>query len=457
MSTNQRSRILIVDDHPEMAQALGEQLADLGYATQIASSGADAIAAVRNELPDVVVTDLRMESLDGFDVLDAVKQVDASVPVLIMTAFGAIDSAVDAIKRGAFHYLSKPFQFAELQVLVERALADRRLRDENRSLKKELADRSSLGAMIGRSQPMAALYDLIQRVAPSSAPVLIRGESGTGKELVARALHHHGQRSGRPFVTVNCTALPEALLESELFGHTRGAFTGATSARRGLFVEADGGTLFLDEIGDMTSPLQAKLLRALDKGEIRPTGSDTPRVVDVRVVAATHQNLDERVQSGQFRADLFYRLNVITVRVPPLRDRRGDIPLLVDAFLAAARQRNPQSPVVGYSSEVMGKIVGYAWPGNVRELQNTVERLVIVGVKPRVDLAALEDHAPQLLEDTHPLTLAKQSILPLRKLEDDYIAWVMTRCAGNKTRAAELLQIDPSTIYRREREREPQK
>jgi two-component system response regulator HydG len=298
---------------------------------------------------------------------------------------------------------------------------------------------------------MRALYELIERVAPSPSPVLVRGESGTGKELVARAIHFEGPRRDRPFVAVNCTALPEALLESELFGHTRGAFTGAVAARRGLFVEAHGGTLFLDEIGDMTSALQAKLLRAIEDGEVRAVGADTPRNVDVRLIAATHQDLEERVKAGHFRADLFYRLNVVTVRVPPLRERREDVPALVERFLHRARERNPSARVRHFTPELVSALATCPWPGNVRELENVVERLVIVGSKEVADVAELRLHAPQAVVSSSPLGKAWDEVVPLRVLEDEYIAWAVGRCGGNKTRAAELLGIDVSTIYRRER------
>jgi two-component system response regulator HydG len=298
---------------------------------------------------------------------------------------------------------------------------------------------------------MRALYELVERVAQSAAPVLIRGESGSGKELVARALHFSGPRKKSPFVVVNCTALPEPLLESELFGHVRGAFTGANSARRGLFVEADGGTLFLDEIGDMAPGLQAKLLRALQDGEVRAVGSDQARKTDVRIVAATHQDLDQRVREGGFRQDLFYRLNVVPVLVPPLRERREDIPLLVEHFLAAARERNAGAAVKRFAPAAMAALVQSAWPGNVRELQNVVERLVIVSTRETLEVDELETHAPAIFAESSPLAEARRALMPLKQLEAEYIAWVIARCGGNKTKAAQILGIDVSTIHRKER------
>jgi two-component system, NtrC family, response regulator HydG len=441
--------ILIVDDHVEMARLLADQLGDAGYAPTVAGAGAEAVALARKQPFDVVITDLRMQEVDGLDVLDAVHAVDPTTPVLIMTAFGGIESAVQAIRRGAYHYVTKPFQLEEVLVYVERALDERRVRDDHRALRRWADERAGFGALIGQSPAMRELYRLLERVAQSSAPVLIRGESGTGKELVARALHFEGPRRAAAFVAVNCTALPENLLESELFGHLRGAFTGATTARRGLFVEADGGTLLLDEIGDMPPALQAKLLRVLEEGEIRAVGSDAPRKVDVRVVAATHQDLEERVRAGAFRNDLYYRLNVVPIRVPPLRERIEDVPQLAEHFLQQARARNRTSPVARLLPEALGALSRWSWPGNVRELENLIERLVVIGVGDEVEAADVKALLPSA-GDT-PLDQAKRALVSLKQLEREYITWVIAQCGGNKTKAAEVLGIDVSTIHRRER------
>jgi two-component system response regulator HydG len=449
MTKPAKARILVVDDHPEMVLLLAEQLGEAGYRVELARSGRDALARLEKGLPDVVLTDLRMAPVDGLDVLDAVRALDPTVPVLIMTAYGAIDSAITAIQRGAFHYLTKPFRVEEVLVYVERALADRRLRDQHRALSRLAIERAGFGAMVGHSLVMRELYDLIERIAQATAPVLIRGESGTGKELVARAIHFQGSRRERAFVAVNCTALPEALLESELFGHTRGAFTGATATRRGLLVEADGGTLFLDEIGDMPGGLQAKLLRVLEDGEVRPVGADVTRKVDVRIIAASHQALEEN--PGTFRSDLFYRLNVVPVRVPPLRERAEDIPALVEHFLAGANQRNPAGVARRFAPEAVAALARCPWPGHVRELENVVTRLVVVCPQEVIDLVDLEAHVPHLVGTPSPLEHAKSRLTTLRELESEYIAWVIERCGGNKTRAAEILGIDPSTIHRREK------
>ncbi|HYO69539.1 MAG TPA: sigma-54 dependent transcriptional regulator [Archangium sp.] len=446
-------RVLVVDDHVEMARLLADHLTDAGYTVDVATSGQEALAAVNGRVLDAVVCDLRMESVDGFDVLAGVRKVDPTLPVLIMTAFGGVENAVEAMRRGATHYFTKPFRLDEVLLYVQRAIAERRLREENRALRQAVGDRSAYGALVGRSVPMRTLYELIERVAHSQAPVLVRGESGTGKELVARALHFEGPRKDGPFVAVNCTAIPNALLESELFGHVKGSFTGATTPRRGLFLEADGGTLFLDEIGDMAPELQAKLLRVLEDGEVRAVGADASRKVDVRVVAATHQELEVRVREGRFRQDLFYRLNVVPLQVPPLRERREDIPLLVEHFVAWSRKRNPRARLSGFSAEALAALAAAPWPGNVRELENLVERLAVVTVQETVDLPTLQLHAPGVTADTHPLSRAQGRLIPLRQLEGEYIAYVVAQCGGNKTKAAEILGIDVSTIHRRERER----
>ncbi len=445
MQDNQ-GRILVVDDHVEMTRLLADRLADAGYTVDVASSYGEAMAQLKANKPDAVLTDLRMEGQDGFDVLEAVHVVDPELPVLIMTAFGAIETAIAAIKRGAYHYVTKPFQLDEVLVYLTRAVAERSLRAENRTLRRIADLRVGLGAMIGRSNSMAALYDLVERVAKSDFPTLIRGESGAGKELVARTLHYLGPRRDRAFVAVNCTALPAALLESELFGHVRGAFTGASVPRRGLFVEADGGTLFLDEIGDMPKELQAKLLRVLEDGEVRAVGADGPRRVDVRILAATHQDLDAHVQSGAFRADLFYRLNVVPIQVPPLRERLDDFPDLIALFF---KRVAGEGRVRSLSPRAMEAITSYHWPGNVRELENLIKRLAVVTSSDVIELEDLVKHAPGITEAPPPLRRTK--LVPLRQVEDEYIAWVLDQCAGNKTKAAEVLGIDVSTLYRRDR------
>ncbi len=441
--------VLIADDHIEMAHVLADKLSEEGWAPRVVDGGQAAIEAMSSAIPDLVITDLRMAEVDGLDVLDAARAIDPELPVIIMTAFGAIETAIEAMRRGAWHYVVKPARLDEMALQAKRAFEHRNLVRVNRQLRTE--SRSAMFSLVGQSVVMRELYSLIERVALSSAPVLIRGESGSGKELVARALHDASPRKSAPFLAINCTALPEALLESELFGHTRGAFTGATSARAGLFVEASGGTLFLDEIGDMAPALQAKLLRVLQQGEVRPVGSDESRAVDVRVVAATHQDLEQRVAQNQFRHDLFYRLDVVPLVVPPLRERLEDIPVLVEHFLTRARGRNPHSPVLRFAPDVITALTRYVWPGNVRELENLVERLVVIGTTPQITTAELAQLAPAVIGNQERFSLPRDKVPTLREVEEEYIAWAIEKCGGNKTRAAELLGIDPSTLHRRVR------
>jgi two-component system response regulator HydG len=444
------SRILVVDDEIEMAMLLADQLRDSGYAVETATGGAEALARAETQRFDLVLTDLRMKEVDGLDLLAALRTRDPDLPVLVMTAFGAVETAVEAMRQGAAHYFTKPFRLNEVLVYVERALENRQVRAENQALRKAISERAGFGALIGRSAAMQRLYGMVERVAASDAPVLVRGESGSGKELVARALHFESERRTGPFVAVNCTAIPSALLESELFGHIKGSFTGANTARRGLFVEADGGTLLLDEIGDMAPELQAKLLRVLETGELRPVGADTVRTVDVRLVAATHQDLEALIQQGKFRADLFFRLNVVPISIPPLRERFEDIPALVERFVQRARARNPRLQVERFTPEATALLAQLPWPGNVRELENVIERVMVLTVEREVGARELEPLLPRV-ERPNPLAEAKGRRPTLRELESEYIAQVLAECGGNKTRAAEILGVDVSTLHRRER------
>jgi two-component system response regulator HydG len=442
-----RPTIIVVDDHVEMARVVAEKFEELEWNTEVAESGRAAIARIPEVSPDLVITDLRMGDVDGLDVLAAARAHDPELPVILMTAFGGIDSAIEAMRGGAWHYLTKPLRLDELILHAKRALEQRSLRRENQALR--AANRTGLEALVGRSSVMRDLFALIESVAPSPASVLVEGESGTGKELVARAIHDIGPRRRHAFVAINCTALPESLLESELFGHTRGAFTGATTARAGVFVEASGGTLFLDEIGDMAPALQAKLLRVIQHGEVRALGSDESRQVDVRIIAATHQDLHRKVEEGQFRADLYYRLNVVPIKVPPLRDRLEDLGLLCEHFLARARGRNPHSVVERLGRGAIDHLAAYSWPGNVRELENLFERLVVIGSAPEIDVERVRSLVP--LEPNRFAFARGEKLATLREVEDEYIAWVLARCGNSKARAAEILGLDPSTLHRRAR------
>jgi two-component system response regulator HydG len=451
MPTSRPEHLIVADDHAEMATLLAEQLRDLGYTVETAAGGAAALELARRRLPDLVVTDLRMRDVDGLDVLAGIQALDPDVPVVIITAFGAVDSAIEAIQRGAFHYLTKPFPFDELRLFVERGLRERRLRREHLALQHRLAEQEAREVLLGDSAPIRAVRGLIERIAPSDVAVLVRGESGTGKELVARLVHRLSPRHDRPLIAFNCTALPETLIESELFGHVKGAFTGATQPRQGLFTEADRSTLFLDEIGDMPPQLQAKLLRVVEGGEIRAVGSDTTRTVNVRIVAATHQPLETRVAEGRFRQDLFYRLAVVPITVPPLRDRPEDLPLLVEHFLGRARVAYPATTLRRLSPEALDVLARYPWPGNVRELENLVKRLAHVVATEIVTPADVERLLIPAPAGAPPSPGGEERLATLRELEEEHIARVLRHCGGNKTRAAEILGIDVSTIHRRER------
>jgi two-component system, NtrC family, response regulator HydG len=447
-----RMRALVVDDVIDVAQTVANELDAAGFETEIAGSGAAALDRFASVPADVVVTDLRMKNVDGLDVLRGVKRNDPSVPVLVMTGFGDVDSAVEAMQNGAFHYLTKPFAMETLLALVERACRERMLSHENAQLRTALHENASARRLLGKSAPMQRLRALIERVAGASSSVLISGETGTGKELVALAIHADSPRAERPFVAVNCAALPEYLLESELFGHAKGAFTGASQSRRGLFVEADGGTIFLDEIGDLPLALQGKLLRVLQSGEVRPVGSEQSRTVDVRCVAATHKDLGELVAKGLFREDLFFRLDVLRVAVPPLRERGEDVLPLCDHFLKKSLATGTRSILIGFEPEALDFLAGCDWPGNVRQLENLIERLVVTASAP---LARLGDVKAALgpMREADLITPLVQQRLTLQDLESRYIDGVLRAVDGSRPKAAEILGVDPSTLYRRDKPR----
>jgi two-component system response regulator HydG len=448
-----KTRVLVVDDVVDMAETVAMDLEGAGYEAAVADNGTTAVAMFQKDPADVVVTDLRMKNVDGLDVLEGVKRVDPDVPVLVMTAFGGVESAVEAMRRGAYHYVTKPFELNALRALIERACRERTLARENALLRSTLRASLSARQILGQSPTMQQLRALVERVAAASSPALISGETGTGKELVALAIHADGPRSDRPFVALNCAALPEHLLESELFGHARGAFTGAAQARRGLFVEAEGGTLFLDEVGDLPQPLQGKLLRVLQSGEVRPVGSEAVRTVDVRCIAATHKDLAQLVEKGLFREDLFFRLDVLRVPVPALHERAEDIPLLIEHFLRKSLDRSPRSVLQGFEPEALDYLMAYRWPGNVRQLENLVERLVVTAQVPFVRLADVQQ-ALGPGRDQDPLSLLVQKPLTLGELSDRYIAAILQKVGGSKQKAADILGVDPSTLYRREKTRD---
>ncbi len=439
-----RQRVIVVDDNLEMARTIADGLSERGYEAAAVGSGRDALDRLASQPVDAIVTDLRMPEVDGLQVLARSRELDPDRPVIVMTAYSAIDSAVQSIRQGAYHYLTKPFKQDELALFLDRAFADLKLRREAAALKKALRARFSTASIIGHSAGIAALRDRILRVADAAAPVLVLGETGAGKGLVARALHADSERANAPFVSVNCAALPEPLLESELFGHVKGAFTGAAADRGGLFAEADGGTLFLDEIADMTPALQAKLLHAIENGRVRPVGATKDREVDVRIVAATHRNLAQRVREGTFREDLLYRLDVVSLTVPPLRDRPEDIRELAEHFLSDARARNPRSPLRRISPEALDVLKRHRWPGNVRELAHTIERLVLFADGEAARVQDLPDAVRQG-RPADPLVF-QGDILPLRELERRYTVWAVGQTGGHRGKAAEKLDIDPKTL-----------
>jgi two-component system response regulator HydG len=438
-------RVLVVDDQRDMAETLAEGLRDREFDAVACDSSLDAAKRLESEPIDALVTDLRMPAVDGMALLAMSRQFAPERPVIVMTAYGAIETAVNAIRQGAFHYLTKPFAIEELALFLGRALDDVRVRREARSLRATLRETVGLGSLVAASVGMREVFDLAARVADAASPVLVMGETGTGKSALARAIHATSVRAAGPFVAVNCAALPETLLESELFGHVKGAFTGATTARAGLFAEADGGTLLLDEVGEMSPALQAKLLHVLESGTVRAVGASKERQVDTRVVAATHRDLHERARTGAFREDLLYRLDVVTIQIPPLRHRREDVPLLVERILADARAKHPRSLVERIGPEAMQRLMDHGWPGNVRELAHAIERVVLLGRDPEAGAADLPASVTSGPPPDLPSVL-EGGVLPIREVQRRYAAWALERLGGRKARAAEALGVDVKTL-----------
>ncbi len=437
-------RVLVVDDRVDMAEMLADGLCDQGYDAVAVSSGRDALARLENERVDALVTDLRMPDVDGLALLAASRKTAPGRPVIVMTAYGAIDTAIESIRQGAYHYLTKPFRQEELLIFLGRALDETNVRREAAALRTTLRQTFSPAGVVAKSARMRDVLDVIERVAPSDVPVLLTGETGTGKGVLSRVLHAASGRSSGPFVALNCAAVPETLLESELFGHVKGAFTGATRDRPGLFAEADGGTILLDEIAELPLALQAKLLHVLEGGMVRPVGSSRERRVDVRVIAATHRDLRQRVVDGAFREDLLYRLDVVPVHVPPLREREEDIPELVETFLAEARSRHQRAVVQRLSPEALAMMLEYRWPGNVRELAHVIERVVLLGRKEEVEVGDL----PPALREPPAVTWpgGTRDVIPVRELQRQYARWALARCGNHRARTAEQLGIDPKTL-----------
>jgi two-component system, NtrC family, response regulator HydG len=441
-------KVAIVDDDAEMGRVVGDLLSDDGYRISLFLSAAEALVKFKVDPPDILITDHKMKDIDGLMFLKKVHADYPAVVSIMMTAFGSIETAIDALKAGAYHYIVKPFKNEEMSLLVRRAREKVSLKNENACLKKELSKSFTLDSIVGKSPAMMSVFELIKVIAPASANVLICGESGSGKELVARALHNEAPRKNMPFIAINCTALPENLLESELFGHIKGSFTGAISDKKGLFEEAHGGSLFLDEIGDMSLQLQAKLLRVLQDRQIRPVGGNNLKDIDVRLIAATHRDLKIMVKDGKFREDLFYRLNVVPLRVPALRERAEDIPLLVESFIKKFALRN-NSKVTSVSADAMAILMAHPWPGNVRELENVIERAIVLTpgetIEKKVVLGSALEEAQHNIEQLH------MDRPTLEKLEERYIKMIMSEVANKKEEAAQILGISRRTLYRKER------
>jgi two-component system response regulator HydG len=442
-------KVLIVDDETSILDTLRILFKREGFEVHTAVGGQQGVDALPEVRPDFVLSDIRMPGVGGLEVLSAARELDPTLPVILMTAQASLQTAIQAVNQGAFHYIQKPFSNDELLVICRRALESRQLKQENQALKTEIRRRDATQAVrpVGKSRPFLEALRLCQTVAPTDSTVLISGESGTGKEVIARYIHALSERSGGPFVSINCGALPENLLESELFGHIKGSFTGAVRDKEGLFVAARAGTFFLDEVGEMTPATQVKLLRVLQEREVIPVGATEPIPVDVRIVAATNRDLEEEIRRGTFRSDLYYRLNVITLHLPPLRERLDDLPILTEHFLrtfAASRGREP----LQLAAEAVEALQAYDWPGNVRELENALERAAVLTTRGEIGLDALParittPRAAPIVSDRLPPNP------PLEIIERAYIQWVLQAESGNKTRAAEILGIDPSTLYRK--------
>ncbi|HEY2066147.1 MAG TPA: sigma-54 dependent transcriptional regulator [Gemmatimonadaceae bacterium] len=449
MSTTRVPSVLIVDDESGILESLGILLRNAGFDTHTARGGRAGLEQLSTLQPDIVLSDVRMPDVGGVEILAAARQQDPDTPVILMTAQATLQSAMQAVNEGAFYYIQKPFRNDELLAILKRAAEHRELRVENRSLRQEIKRREGpVGARpVGNSRSWLDVLRLAETVAPTESTVLIQGESGTGKEVIARYIHELSSRAERSFASINCGALPESLLESELFGHVKGSFTGAIKDKSGLFTAAAKGTFFLDEIGETTPATQVKLLRVLQHREVIPVGATDPQPIDVRLIAATNRELEEEIRRGSFRTDLYYRLNVISLHLPTLRQRADDIPLLAEHFLVriADLRGEPQKVL---TPSTLDALVSYAWPGNVRELENALERAVILTSGDEIHPAALPERVTARVSE--PLVAERTPANPtLEAVERAYIMWVLQSESGNKSRAAEVLGIDPSTLYRK--------
>jgi two-component system response regulator AtoC len=444
-------QILIVDDDPQMRFFLREALERQHYCVTVVSSAEAALNALRTEKFDLILMDVRLPGMSGLDAVEAIQKLDRRTPIIVMTAHGTRDSALDAVRRGAYDYFTKPFSLDEMEIVVRRALERRRLQTELERLSEQLASGRRRGRLIGSSRAMEEVFTLIDRVGPTDSTVLILGESGTGKELIAEAIHEQSGRRGKPFVKLNCAAIPETLLESELFGHEKGAFTGALARKPGKFEQADGGTLLLDEIGDMTLSTQAKILRALQERELQRVGGTQTITVDVRILASTNKDLEKAVREGTFRDDLYFRLNVVTINVPPLRDRRDEIPELADHFLAEANSRLRRS-IQRLAPDTLAALMEYGWPGNVRELRNVIERAAVVNdgdaLVPGSLPTALRPAESSIGSTGRWETLANLTLdEKVAQLERAFVVDALARAGGVQAAAARLLGITERSVW----------
>ncbi|HUQ15652.1 MAG TPA: sigma-54 dependent transcriptional regulator [Gemmatimonadales bacterium] len=446
---NQKPSVLVVDDESGILDTLRILLRNEGFEVTTAQGGKAGLEQIRSGVHDLILSDVRMPQVSGLDILNAAREQDPMTPVILMTAQASLQSAISAVNSGAFYYIQKPFSNDELVAILRRACEFRAVRVENKQLKQEIRrrDKTAVARPIGKSKRFMELLKLAEHVAPTESTVLIQGESGTGKEVVARYIHNLSTRADGPFLSINCGALPENLLESELFGHVKGSFTGAVRDKQGLFAAARGGSFFLDEVGEMPPSLQVKLLRVLQEREAIPVGATEAIPVDVRIIAATNRDLEEEIRRGNFRSDLFYRLNVIALNLPPLRERRDDLLLLLEAFLQTMAQESGTEPKA-LASDALDAVMVYEWPGNVRELENALEHAVVLSRGSLIEGGSLPERITKRRKE--PLVAERSYRNPtLEVIERAYIMWVLQAEGGNKTRAAEVLGIDPSTLYRK--------
>ncbi len=458
-ATQTQGKIIVIDDDLEMRSLLQDFFRKKEMTVTTFGKASEAFEALRPGGPlalgtevgdiDLVISDINMPDMTGLEFAAQAKRFRPEIPVILITAFGSIETAIEAMKQGAYHYVVKPFKLAELSVNVDRALDFRRAQKDLQVLRDQINGSFALGDVVGKSPAMRTVFDLVERVSQASTNILITGESGTGKEMVARAIHKRGPRKDRPFIAINCTAIPESLLESELFGHAKGAFTGAITRKRGLFEEAEKGTLFLDEIGDMPMSLQSKLLRVIQERKIRAVGENADRDIDLRVIAATHKDLKAAIKEGRFREDLFYRLSVIPIVLPALRERADDIPRLATHFLRKYAAQNG-SRVNGFTPRAMQRLVSLRWEGNVRELENVVERAVVLANQSLIDENDIP--TPEGVKPDEFFNTATQDFPTITQLEKRYMALVLEKTAGRKDKAAQILGINRRTLYRKERE-----